>query len=50
MKQKIFEVDSIDTYNKWHGVETLHPLVTVIDIKESPDDTEPIQNKCIKRL
>ena len=37
MKQKIYEVDSIDGYNKWYGVETLHPLVTVIDIKESPE-------------
>ena len=37
MKQKIYEIDSIDGYNKWYGVETLHPLVTVIDIKESPE-------------
>jgi len=37
MKQKIYEVDSIDAYNKWYGQETLHPLVTVIDIKESPE-------------
>ena len=37
MKQKIYEVDSVDGYNKWYGVETLHPLVTVIDIKESPE-------------
>ena len=37
MKQKIYEVDSIDGYNKWYGRETLHPLVTVIDIKESPE-------------
>ena len=37
MKQQIFEVDSIDGYNKYYGVETLHPLVTVIDINESPE-------------
>ena len=37
MKQRIYEVDSIDAYNKWYGRETLHPLVTVIDIKESPE-------------
>ena len=37
MKQKIYEVDSVDGYNKWYGVETLHPLVTVLNIKESPE-------------
>ncbi len=30
MKQEIHLIDSIDTYNKWYGQETLHPLVTVI--------------------
>ncbi len=37
MKQRIYEVDSVDGYNKWYGVETLHPLVTVLNIKESPE-------------
>lgn len=32
MKQKIYEVDSVDGYNKWYGVETLHPLVTVLNL------------------
>ena len=31
--EKIFKVDSIDEYNKVMGVETKHPLVTVIDEK-----------------
>ena len=24
-------IDSIDKYNKMYGIETLHPLVTIID-------------------
>jgi AraC-like DNA-binding protein len=29
--KKMCVVDNIDTYNKWYGLETLHPLVTVVD-------------------
>lgn len=37
MKQEqVFEIDSIDTYNKLLGVETMHPLVTVVNVDESP--------------
>ena len=34
MKQDIdiVKLDSIDAYNKLYGLETLHPLVTVIDL------------------
>lgn len=37
MKQdsKIVRLDSIDAYNKLYGLETLHPLVTVIDLTEA---------------
>ncbi len=37
MKQdaKIVKLDSIDAYNKLYGLETLHPLVTVINLKEA---------------
>lgn len=34
-KRKIFKFDSIDAYNKLYGLKTYHPLVTVIDLKES---------------
>ena len=27
----MYDIDNIDTYNKWYGLETLHPLVTVVD-------------------
>lgn len=37
MKQnsKTVRLDSIDAYNKLYGLETLHPLVTVIDLTEA---------------
>ena len=27
----MYDIDNIDTYNKWYGLETLHPLVTVVN-------------------
>ncbi len=36
MDNKIYQIDSIDAYNKCYAHETLHPLVTVLDINESP--------------
>lgn len=35
-KEKIFEIDCIDNYNKVIGAETLHPLVTVVNVNELP--------------
>jgi AraC-like DNA-binding protein len=32
---KIIKLDSIDAYNKLYGLETHHPLVTVIDLKQA---------------
>ena len=29
--KRTYDIDNIDTYNKWYGLETLHPLVTVVD-------------------
>ena len=29
------KLDSIDAYNKLYGLTTLHPLVTVIDLKKA---------------
>lgn len=31
MTNEVLQIDSVDTYNKLNGVETLHPLVTVVD-------------------
>ena len=36
-EKRIIEVDSVDTYNKWYGLETLHPLVTVVDQRITPE-------------
>ena len=30
-EKKIVQIDSVDTYNKLYGWETLHPLVTVVN-------------------
>jgi len=30
--EDIIKIDSVDSYNKWRGAPTLHPLVTVIDM------------------
>lgn len=36
--EEVIKLDSIDRYNKLYGVETLHPLVTVIDASEIKQD------------
>lgn len=35
MKQQMVRLDSIDAYNKLYGLETQHPLVTVIDLRRA---------------
>lgn len=35
METKIESIDTVDAYNKWLGVETLHPLVSVIDMSKA---------------
>lgn len=35
MENPIINLNSIDTYNKLYGLKTLHPLVTVIDLKKA---------------
>lgn len=40
MERRIIQINSIDTYNKLYGFETVHPLVTVADMskaKHRPD-------------
>lgn len=33
--EEIIKIDSIDSYNKIRGIETLHPLITVIDLSKT---------------
>ncbi|MFP3595349.1 helix-turn-helix domain-containing protein [Chryseobacterium sp. SIMBA_029] len=33
--EKIIQLDSIDVYNKIRGVETLHPLISIIDLSKA---------------
>ncbi|MDE7141392.1 MAG: hypothetical protein K2O33_00660 [Muribaculaceae bacterium] len=35
MPQTIINIDSVDAYNKLYGLPTLHPLVTVVDLKQA---------------
>lgn len=35
MEKKIYTLDSIEAYNKLIGVETLHPMVTVVDLNKT---------------
>lgn len=45
MNDKIINLDSIDAYNKLYGLETRHPLVSVIDLKMA---TQTLNNVRIK--
>ncbi len=35
MKEEIIKIDTVDNYNQLFGLETLHPLVNVIDLSEA---------------
>lgn len=35
MPQTIINIDSIDAYNRLYGLPTLHPLATVVDLKQA---------------
>lgn len=40
--EKIAKIDSVDNYNKLRGVETLNPLISIIDMskaKAMPEQT-----------
>jgi len=41
MENPIINLDSIDAYNKLYGMKTLHPLVTVVDLKTA---TKPVNH------
>lgn len=45
METKIINLDSIDDYNKLYGLPTLHPLVTVIDLKQASQAVNHIRVK-----
>lgn len=40
--KKIVKLDTIDTYNKLYGLETLHPLVAVIDLTKATQSVNHI--------
>ena len=33
----VIQLDSVDKYNKLYGLETLHPLVSVIDLTQATE-------------
>ena len=40
---KILNLDSVDLYNKLYGLETLHPLVSVIDLNKATSSVDLIR-------
>ena len=32
---EIIKIDTVDQYNKFYGLETLHPLVAVVDLTKA---------------
>ena len=40
---KILNLDSVDLYNKLYGLETLNPLVSVIDLNKATSSVDPIR-------
>ena len=41
--EKIIQLDTVDKYNKLYGLETLHPLVSVIDLTRATKTVNHIQ-------
>ena len=33
--EEVIKLNSVDQYNKMYGLETLHPLVTVVDLSKA---------------
>ncbi len=40
---KILNLDSVDLYNKLYGLETLNPLVSVIDLNKATSSVDPLR-------
>lgn len=45
MEKTVINLDSIDAYNKLYGLPTLHPLVTVIDLKQAKQAVNNVRIK-----
>lgn len=43
LMDKIINLDSVDQYNNLYGMETLHPLVTVVDLREAKKAITDVQ-------
>ena len=35
--EEVIKLNAVDQYNKMFGLETLHPLVSVVDLSKLPD-------------
>lgn len=35
MKEEVIELDSVEKYNRLFGLETLHPMVSVVDLSKA---------------
>lgn len=40
--EEVIKLNAVDQYNKMFGLETLHPLVSVVDFVRKPPDTPDI--------
>ena len=43
LMDKILNLDSVDLYNKLYGLETLNPLVSVIDLNKATSSVDLIR-------
>ena len=46
---KILNLDSVDLYNKLYGLETLNPLVSVIDLNKATSSVDLGGRRIIKK-
>ena len=35
MKEEVIELDSVEKYNRLFGLETLHPMVSMVDLSKA---------------
>lgn len=41
MKEEVIELNTVDKYSKFFGVETFHPMVTVVDLSKITQPAQP---------
>ena len=41
--EDVIMLDSVDKYNKIFGLETLHPMVSVVDLSQATQWPEPFK-------